>query len=302
MDEQRSNSEQCGSSCDGNVRADRQGAGRVGPARLQLTCEQYTEEIPLVVGGDLEHEVLDLLVAHLALCQPCAERTARAAAARDALLAGLAQGAGAWESPRLWPGVAAAVGIGVGSKVGEPKVAAGQTAAKTGARRRGSLLQFCRAAGRVAVPLAAAGLLFVTLRPHLGSQGGPIGGPQESEGNRGLAIDAPAAQGVRGSEATASSSGGGAWFSGEGGAPVAATTSLAAGARSTAGPVAFSAGSSSGTDWLESVPSGLLEPLTPEDQLELERAAGLRVDLDPEVGVLRIRQGRGAVLTSLRYR
>lgn len=142
------------------------GSPSSGSRRERITCADYREEIHLVVGGDLEPEVMDLLVAHLASCEPCANQTATAAAARDALLGGLEAGAHQWSQPRLWPGVAAALGAeGMstsGSSTGKLGAGARNTGTLPDAPRRAPVLRLVR---RAALPLAAAAALLLILRP-----------------------------------------------------------------------------------------------------------------------------------------
>lgn len=125
-----------------------------------LSCAEYRAEIPLVVGGDLETEVLDLALAHLAGCEPCAVETARAARARDVLLGGLAtelaSGLASGPAPGLWPSIRAELTL-PGASVETERRGASQEV-------RGRLLPFPRALPGVAA-LAAAALLLLVVRP-----------------------------------------------------------------------------------------------------------------------------------------
>ncbi|MFT5461722.1 MAG: hypothetical protein ACI8QS_000592 [Planctomycetota bacterium] len=138
-----------------------------------LSCEDYQGEIPLVVGGDLEPEIMDLLVAHLAECDPCADLTAEAARVRDVLLEGLSLGAEQWKEPSLWPGIAAAMGAGVNPLI--PRLEDHQ-ARDPRSRTAGRLRLLARPARYAGLVAVAATLLFL-FKPWSSEQ--PIGGPNQ---------------------------------------------------------------------------------------------------------------------------
>ena len=136
-----------------------------------LSCGDYQGEIPLVIGADLEPEIMDLLVAHLADCDPCADLTAQAARARDVLLEGLALGVDQWKEPKLWPGIAAAMGTGVSPLLPRPKPVHG--------------LRLLRRSAQVIAIAAVAATLLLVFKPWSSEQPAetPFGGQNQPNPN-----------------------------------------------------------------------------------------------------------------------
>ena len=130
----------------------------------KMSCDEVDEKLPLYVGGDLDVDALEVVRAHLVVCEACARRAGEATRAREALRGALAREAGTLHAD-LWPGIRAVLRAEkLVQESGRPRERVTPTAVRT----RPRLV-------RVAAPLAAAAALvgFLALGGFWRSRPGP---------------------------------------------------------------------------------------------------------------------------------